>query len=324
MSIHRNAHRLRRVLAGCTLLVVAATVLTGCRRRETTHAAVGAGGTDPDHGGSGACAQAGALTGAVLPSLERGAFVVEDPRRTLVELVDQVVGLIPAHPGIDVDEFVGADRCADRLSQLNDVVECGYETDRLAVRIFQSRQDGWAVGVAAVIRGRLGAVADVAACFLLKQIPLFGLITPGQGILPSQDQPAFCFDTGRDKRDDEDYTVMWIGSSVNVCAALQDQLVPGQGRRSGQRQPGRRPARGPVAERPDLGVPAGTMGRVTCHLTGQPVGGDDVWARTEVLGSTGYISAHYLTSDLALGDTDACQESWINLQPDVSPAGPTA
>ncbi|MEK8103886.1 hypothetical protein NKG94_00145 [Micromonospora sp. M12] len=124
-----------------------------------------------------------------------------------------------------VDQFIGnLGRFADRLGQVNDAVQCAYQTDRLAVRIYQSRRNSWAVGVVAVLRGRLGAVADTTACFLIKQIPLLDLATQGAG--PERDNPAYCFDTSHQKRDGEDYTIMWIGSSAFTCRGSRTAWFP--------------------------------------------------------------------------------------------------
>jgi hypothetical protein len=213
-------------------------------------------------------------------------------------------------------------RFTDRLGQINGVAQCAYSTDRLAVRIYQSRQNPWAIGVAGVVRGRVGAVAATAVCYLLQQIPLLGLAV--QGIGPEQDRPTFCFGTGHDRRGGQDYALVWIGSSTMVCDGLQNGMVHGEGRLAAVK------AASTVALRsgPSTGdavlhrLPDGTLGRVTCVASGEDVHGDSLWARTDILGETGWIAGAYLDSPLPLITEDRCAAA----PPSSSPSsdGPTS
>jgi hypothetical protein len=299
-----------RILAGLMVLFVAGTALAGCKDLS--------GGTDPPAAQArgtgttaptkaGACPPAGKLTGSVLPSLDAHAYTtVENPCLAYVGLADQVLGMIPAsHPGRDIDEFVDSlGRFTNRLSQVNDVAECGYETDRLAVRIYQSKKNRWAVGVVAVIRGRLGAVADTAVCFLLKQIPLLDVSLRNGG--PGEDHAAFCFDTGRDTRNDEGYTVVWMGSSIIMCNTLQDRLVPGGGRLVAVKDGAGAVLRsGPSAsDRTVRPVAPGTLGRATCYRAVSD--SSEVWVRAEFLGSTGFVPADSLDGLIVRADLKPC------------------
>ncbi len=182
---------------------------------------------------------------------------------------------------------------ADRLGQVNDVAECAYQTDRLAVRIVQSRDNAWAVGVVAVVRGRLGAIADVAACYLLNQIPLIGLGL--RGIAPEQDSPSLCFDSTGNRHGGEDYTVVWLGSSTLICQMLQDQLVPGDGQLAAVRAGGKDAVAmrsGPSTNDSTVRqIPDGTIGRAVCRTT-------DDWIRVELAGDTGYLPPDQLDTAL--------------------------
>ncbi|MEE6262582.1 SH3 domain-containing protein [Plantactinospora sonchi] len=313
-----NVKKLRRragLAAGLTVLALAAGLLTGCR----TNGGAASGGAENRPGtadglakiAGGGCPPAGTRSGGLLPKLDEGSYTsIENPCLPYVDLVSEVTQRIVPGQRPRVDQFLdNLGRFADRLGQVNDAVQCAYQTDRLAVRIYQSRRDSWAVGVVAVVRGRLGAVADTTACFLIKQIPLLDLAT--QGIGPDQDNPAYCFDTSHQRRNGEDYTIMWIGSSALTCRGLQDGLVPGDGRLVAVK------ARPDVSLRagPSTGdqvlrrVPDGTLGRVTCYRTGEAVMDDDVWARTTVLGDTGWIAAAYLDSALPIRGTGLCPDN---------------
>ncbi|GIG88639.1 SH3 domain-containing protein [Plantactinospora endophytica] len=314
-GVRRGAARVLRPIrtprAWLAALAVAGVVLAGCEPTQQDPPDRNVAGGSESEPESGACPKAGKLTGARLPKFDSDRYVtVENPCLPHAGLVGQVISMIPAAERTGAGratEFVGRlDRFVNRLSVVNDVAECAYRRDRLAMRIFQSRQDRWAVGIAAVVRGRLGAAAEVTACALIQQIASLGLGVRGDG--PERDSPTFCFNTARDRRSGEDFTVIWIGSSTLVCRQLQDQLVPGDGRlvaveaepdvalRSG-------PSRGdPVLRR----VPDGTLGRVSCYRTGEPTDGTDLWGRVDILGETGFVSAAHLDDPLLLGRPAEC------------------
>lgn len=308
-------HRRRAGLAaGLTVLALAAGFLTGCR----TNGGAASGGAEnrpgPANGlakiAGGGCPAAGTRTGGLLPKLDDESYTsVENPCLAYVDLVSEVTQRIVPGQRPRVEPFLdNLGRFADRLGQVNDAVECAYQTDRLAVRIYQSRRDSWAVGVVAVVRGRLGAVADTTACFLIKQIPLLDLAIQGIGL--EQDSPAYCFDTSHQRRGGEDYTIMWIGSSALTCRGLQDGLVPGEGRLVAVKaRPSVSLRAGPSTDEQVLRkVPDGTLGRVACYRTGEAVKDDDAWARTTVLGETGWIAAAYLDSALPIRGTGVCAD----------------
>ncbi|WP_203855243.1 SH3 domain-containing protein [Plantactinospora mayteni] len=303
-------HRIRTPRAWLAVLVVTGVVLAGCEppRDEPDRTVAGGSRDEPE---SGACPKAGRLTGARLPTFDSDRYVtVDNPCIPYAGLVSEVIGMIPAAERTGAGratEFVGRlDRFVNRLSVVNDVAECAYRTDRLAVRIHQSRQDRWAVGITAVVRGRLGAVAETTACALIQQIASLGLGVRDDG--PERDSPAFCFNTSRDRRSGEDYTVMWIGSSSKVCRQLNEQLVPGDGHLVViEAEPDVALRSGPSQDDEVLRrVPDGTLGRVGCYRTGEPTDGTELWGRVEILGETGFVSAAYLDDPLLLGRPEEC------------------
>jgi hypothetical protein len=266
------------------------------------------------------CARSGPLTGVLLPDFGTGVYrSTDNPCIPYTDLVGEVTGLIPAGERTGTRLFLDqVGGLADRLGQVSDVAECAYSTDRLAVRIYQSRKDAWAVGMAAVVRGRVGAVAATARCYLIKQVPLLGLILNNGGEERDHLATRPCFSTGSATRDGQHYTLMWLGSSDHMCRDLQNAMVHGRGRLAAVDQD----VTAALRSGPSTGdalvreVAPGTLGRVTCVVKGEPVDGDDVWARTDILGSTGYISAAHLDSGgvAVWGAMDRCEDS-------VTPAG---
>ncbi|MEE4545001.1 hypothetical protein V2S66_23920 [Streptomyces sp. V4-01] len=192
---------------------------------------------------------------------------------------------------------------------------------------YQSREHPWALGVAAVVRGRVGAVAAVAGCCLIAQVPLLGDALREGG----QDRDALatppCFGTASASRGGQGYSLLWLGSSVNVCRGLQDGMVGGSGRlaavdagataalRSG-------PSTGDQVLRD---VPPGTLGRVDCVTADGPADGDELWAHADILGSTGYLAAARLDDGAAVGGAGVgrCEGSASpTYSPTASPSDP--
>jgi hypothetical protein len=187
----------------------------------------GGGGGGGNNGGKAGCSQAGPLTKDFLPLFPPGTTkMIENPCLKLVGLVSEVTGLIPEGDRGTVTEFLGkVGDLADRAAKVGDAVECGYETDRLALAIYQDKKTLWSIGVTAVVRGDIDAVVEGALCYLLKQLP-FGL---GQGVAnPENPQFMVCVDAQRRHRGNDDYTVLWLGSSDVMCDSLTRQLKPGE------------------------------------------------------------------------------------------------
>ncbi len=233
-----------------TVVVVVAMLLSGCERPGTVpgSAATEAPATentgqapDPASGGpkpQGAgeetgCSSARARTGKLLPvSTESVTLVKENPCLPLAELADLALGLVE----INKEQQLLTDEAfeiakknkqvfrgmlgtfATQLLVANDAAECGYETDRLAIAIYRQPEYLWSVGVVAVIRGDAGAVFDVTACTLLKQLPL---PTEG-GVRVSLPGPKWqmCSSFSRPNVGGETYTVVTVGDSDQMCRFL--------------------------------------------------------------------------------------------------------
>ena len=127
----------------------------------------GAGGSGAGAGGSGgACRTAGPLTKEFLPTFGSDTTTRQNPCLAFVDLLGQVNGLIPATERAALELF--RDKLA-AVATAADVIECGYEKDRLAIAIYQNKTTLWSIGVVAVVRGDVGAVVSVAICALAKQ-----------------------------------------------------------------------------------------------------------------------------------------------------------
>ena len=84
-------------------------------------------------------------------------IVLSNPCIPLTELAGAVLDFVP-----ESDERVRIDKAAfgksvkrlsGRVFVANDIAECAYQTDRLAIAIYQQPAYRWSVGVVAVIRG---------------------------------------------------------------------------------------------------------------------------------------------------------------------------
>ncbi|MFL6110798.1 MAG: hypothetical protein ACJ786_05545 [Catenulispora sp.] len=247
------------------------------------------------------CRNPGPRTAALLPKFDSSPLQVDSdlnpclPSTKLVGTVlDKLSGAEKERAGSEFLGKVGV--FTKRLDTLADVQECAYQTDRLALGVYHHRDYAWSIGVVAVVRGGLGAVADTAQCYLLKMIESLNPVSQTFDQAPS---PSPCFTTIRAKHDGEAYTIMWIGSSDVMCGTFTTTYVP--------MVPGAGPfttvtADPTVAVRKGPGtgtglvtrVPFGTIGRAVCSAHGTPVNSDDVWIRAVVNDSTGYIARAYL------------------------------
>lgn len=173
------------------------------------------------------CGQPGPLVKQWLPTFDhanaREATIeqLKNPCPPLAGLFGLVNDVIPVSDAANaqVDKFVKNVRgTADRFLTLVDLTKCAYETDRLAVGVYQHHDTRWSVGVVVVVRGHLGAVADVVACYVEGQIAS-GLrdIFKSEGNRPA---PQFCAMAGAPQKHGEAYTVVVLGSSNWMCAAL--------------------------------------------------------------------------------------------------------
>jgi hypothetical protein len=267
----------------------------------------GGGSGGGSNGGSGGCREAGPLTRDFLAQFPaRGTRTITNPCLEFPELVEQVTGLVPSSDRSKAAQLVtGLRDIAGRIGTIGDVAACGYETDRLALEIYQDRKFQWSIGVVAVIRGDVGALVDTAKCFLRKQLPFD---PRPQVIAPEEPQPDFCLEGRVRDRGGERYTVLWLGSSDFMCGDLEGQL------RSGRERDGGYSAT--VKASPDVAVRAkpGTQEKelrraaggevmvVRCYLTGELVTGrrgeSSKWFHVPLDG--GYVSGAWLdTGDAA-------------------------
>ncbi|GEM_PF-2895045 len=295
-----TASVLTRLMTGSVVLLVAFGT-AGCRAGDPP----GAGGSGGAGGSSGACRQAGPLTRDLLPTFGAAETTTkQNPCFGFADLVSQATGLIPVGDRSSVDDFIrGVDTLVKRVAALADVVQCGYETDRLAIAIYQNHATLWSVGVVAVVRGDLGAALDTSVCFLRKQ-----LSPPGSDASyvsgPAGPQPTFCFDAVSRTRGGERYTVMWVGSSDFMCWDLTNQLDSGRPEGDGitstvKAVPDVAVRSGPSTRTALVGrADTGEVGEVSCYRRGETVSGrrgtSDLWDLTTVNGMTGFIADVWL------------------------------
>jgi hypothetical protein len=219
-------HRRLTWLSGLLLPVV--LLLAGCEYPDaaggeaTNDAGVGQSAT-----GTGGCADAGPGVRQWLPVLDPSdghlstIRVRENPCLPFGDLLGLVDDVIPDEgvPDMATDrvgefrEHVGG--AADRFLAAEDAVECGYETDGLAIVVYQHADHPWSVGLVVVVRLSVDAVIDAGLCYLGKQL---GLDEPGYSTRSdgNQPHPEFCGLAAQPG----DYAVVALGTSNWMCAAL--------------------------------------------------------------------------------------------------------
>jgi hypothetical protein len=216
-------------LAG--LLLPAAILLSGCEYPDdggTEEVGVGQGETT-----TAGCGQPGPQVGRWLPALEsskeRQATITTRenpclPFGQLPGIINTVIPdeEVPDRAKSDVGDFrYHVADVADRFLAYSDAVECGYETDGLAIVIYQHADHPWSVGLVVVVRLSVDAAVDAGLCYLGKQL---GFDAPGDSprSYGNQPRPDFCGLAAQPEGDNgEDYAVVALGSSNWMCEALQ-------------------------------------------------------------------------------------------------------
>jgi hypothetical protein len=216
-------------LAG--LLVPATILLSGCEFPEDGAEATNEAGVEQSETATPGCSQAGSQVGQWLPALdgsrEQATITTREnpclPFSDLIGIIDDAIpdDEVPDMARSRVSEFRdGVHGVADRFLAYSDAVECGYETDGLAIVVYQHADHPWSVGLVVVVRVSAGAVIDAGLCYLGKQL---GFDAPGDSTRSdgNQPQPRFCGLAAQPEADDENYAVVALGTSNWMCDALQ-------------------------------------------------------------------------------------------------------
>jgi hypothetical protein len=202
-------------------LLVATILLSGCEFPEDGGEATNEAGVDPSVTAAPGCSQPGPQVGQWLPVLDGSKEQVtirtrENPCLPFSDLLGVIDAVIPDGDVPDsVDDFrhrVGD--VADRFSGYSDAIECGYETDGLAIVIYQHADNPWSLGLVIVVRA--SAVLDAGVCYLGKQV---GVDVPGLSPRSGGNplRPDFCGLAAQP----QDYAVVALGTSNWMCDALQ-------------------------------------------------------------------------------------------------------
>lgn len=228
----------RRSIWFAGLLLPAVLAVAGCRD-------VGASGDAASIPKAGAmsstttaagCGQPGPGVGQWLPRLnpaepsQHDIRVKENPCAAFSGLLGWVNGFVPVREvekTVERKNALGAFRdkvkfAADRFLQVENGLECGYQTDSLAVDFYQDSKNLWSVGLVVVVRLSVRAAVDVGVCYLGQQLgvdapPLSTLRSGGQHPLT----PGFCGLVGKPEGSSgESYAVVALGTSNWMCAAL--------------------------------------------------------------------------------------------------------
>jgi hypothetical protein len=227
----------RRSIWFAGLLLPAVLVLAGCRdvSDSADAASVPKAGAASSGTAAAGCGQPGPGVAQWLPRLDpaqpgqRYTTVKANPCLPFSGLLGWVSGLVPerevtktAERKAAVSAFhINVKAAADRFLQAEDGLECGYETDSLAVDFYQDSKNPWSVGLVVVVRLSVRAAVDVGFCYLGKQL---GYDAPPLTTAPSGGHPltpGFCGLAAKPEASNgEDYAVVALGTSNWMCDAL--------------------------------------------------------------------------------------------------------
>jgi hypothetical protein len=169
------------------------------------------------------CTAPGPQTGAMLP-LFNGSTQKTDITRirknlcvSVVDLVAQVTPYAAEIEKLDqkvkLKAFINkVDRVGGALGTFAATAECAYQTDRLAIGIYQHDNYPWSLAVVAVVRGGVDAAGDVAACYFFGPSG-----TPNAAPPDNRQQQGPILEIDADiasqVRNGEHFTVFWVSSS---------------------------------------------------------------------------------------------------------------
>jgi hypothetical protein len=193
-----------------------------------------AGDTKADTG----CDRAAGKAGQLLPDEESAEAwsepiirADENPCIPLADLADAVLAFVPAEKDPQSGQSVSRVQKAQFKSSLgdlagrvltaNELTKCGYETDHLAIAIYQHADYPWSVGVAAVVRGDIDAGVNIAACYIESLVPTVPRDAPAPGLAPEGPRFGLCGNVTRPTARGEVYTVLTAGDSDQMCAFLE-------------------------------------------------------------------------------------------------------
>lgn len=187
--------RARRDAVAAAVTVAAVIALTGTScappvpgpDRSGASGRAGAGLPDPGpsagsgrSGGTGGttkppCPTPGPLTRSQLPafpSADGVGRISQNPCLPLAGLTDRILGFVPRNGDPEYTKFrSGVGQFVGKLDAANDLAQCAYETDRLAVGVYQHTATPWSIGMVAVVRKDLKGIVDIGACWLPGRLP---------------------------------------------------------------------------------------------------------------------------------------------------------
>ncbi|GHJ49276.1 hypothetical protein Cs7R123_66180 [Catellatospora sp. TT07R-123] len=303
---------LRRTLAALAAALLLAAG-TGCD--PITDDPPAGPGAKPEAEG---CSVDQSRTQALLPKdgfevWEEKHHVTVNPCLEFLDLVSTVLDLVPEAERKQVRRFDAfrskLTTTVNRLNDLKDVIQCGYQTDRLAVGVYQGTKIKWSVGAVLVIRGDADAFLDVSGCYLGKLIRNY--ICPGCGGGEERPKPEIrpCFDYARKTSGGQDFTVLWVASSNILCAGLHDAFTDDFDKDLQQAETLGRPtlvirdAAATTATRKGA-IPYGSTVYLQCYTKGETVSSPvsdygptttDQWDRVTFDGVTGFVSHAWIS-----------------------------
>ncbi|MFI7135777.1 hypothetical protein ACIBQ1_59740 [Nonomuraea sp. NPDC050153] len=215
-------------VSGLLIAILSFSFLTGCEFQGDQASAdqpSQAQSKDPPPAKKGFCPEAGPITRSLLPSPEGVERIATNPCLGVNGFLGLVLDAIPEQEMADKAELrkfrTGLTTFTKQVVLVADAVDCAYENDHLAVSVYQDPEYGWSLGVVAVVRGDVEALAEDAICLLAKQVPFI----PDFGVRAEGPPTAtFCADTVLREAQGYRFRVVWLASSDRMCRSLSGSI----------------------------------------------------------------------------------------------------
>jgi hypothetical protein len=218
----------RFAVSGLLIASLSLSFLTGCEHQGDQAGAdqpPQAQPKNPPPAKKGFCPKAGLITRELLPSLEGVERIATNPCLGVNGFLGLVLDAIPQEEMDAKRELrrfrTGLTSFAKQVVLVADAVDCAYENDHLAISVYQDPEYSWSLGVVAVVRGDVEALAEDAVCLLAKQVEFI----PGFGVRAEGPPTAtFCADTVLREAQGHQFRVIWLASSDKMCRSLSGSI----------------------------------------------------------------------------------------------------
>lgn len=218
----------RSALSGLLIAILSLGFLTGCEIPGDSASADQPAQAQPKNtppAKKGFCPKAGPITRSLLPAPEGVEQIATNPCLGINGFLGMVLDVIPEQDMASkkaLQSFrTGVTVFAKQVVLVADAVECAYKNDHLAVAVFQDPEYAWSMGVVAVVRGDVEALAEDAICLLAEQVPFI----PGVSIRAEGEPVAeFCAESVLKEAQGYQFMVVWLADSNTMCRSLTNSI----------------------------------------------------------------------------------------------------